>query len=139
MPYFAIVNTTIALKDVFVDLLSFLGPSKRRSRRRNRSFDQAGRESGNVASVDSKSAANLNNADRQRDLEILAQVRYENRMLSKNTKESENLRQAMIEESLSVSQGAAINHLAEVNRRAKEKLKKEQLEQEHAQDSDESE
>lgn len=134
MPFNVVINTIIALKDAFLTVLSFFGLAKRRTRR-NRDFDRAGRESSNVSSVDSTSAANLNNADRLRDLEILAQVRYENRMLRKNSEEAENLRKAMIEDSLSVSQGAAINHLAEVNRRAKEKEKRERERKQQEQDS----
>ena len=121
--YHAFVNTIMSLKDAIVQILAFVGLANRQRRRRNRDFDRAGRETSGGGYVDTRSANNLNKADRVRDLEILAQVQYENRLLRKNNKEAKLLRQAMIEDSLSVSQGEAINHLAEVNRRAKEKQK----------------
>ncbi len=121
-PYHALVNLSYSVLDVLETIISFIG-LRRRSRRRNKDFDRAGRESFFQPTVDSAAAAELNKADRIRDQEIISQVKYENRVLRRNNDEARELKQAMEEDSLSFSQGAAINHLAEVNRRAAKKQK----------------
>ncbi|MEM9411328.1 MAG: hypothetical protein AAGA30_09460 [Planctomycetota bacterium] len=122
-PFYVVANTFVALRDALDQILIFIGLKGRGRRRRNKDFERAGREVPNIESYDSRAAANLDRADQVRDKEILRQVIYENRMLRKNTKEAKELREEMISDNLSVSQGQSINHLAEMNRRAAEKEK----------------
>ena len=128
-PYYITVNTLLSLRDAMSQILYFLGLKGRGSRRRNRDFERAGREVPNIDSIDARAAANLEKADSVRDREIIRQVIYENRMLRKNNKEAQELRESMVSENLSVSQGEAIIHLAEMNRRAAEKEKQRKAEE----------
>ena len=135
-PFYALANIAISIKEAFDTVLSLLGLKRAIPRRRNRGFERAGREVPHVDSFDSKALTNMENSDKQRDREILNRVIYENRMLRKNNAKSKELRKMMHEENMSVSQGAAISHLAKMNAKEKEKQrngekkKKQEAEQE---------
>lgn len=123
-PYIALMGIVSALRDSLDTLLQILGlKAGGVPRRRNRDFERAGRERPRVDGYDANALRNLEKSDQQRDREILDRIAYENRTLRKNDKEGEQLRQMMIEESRSVSQGSSISHLAKMNQREKARLK----------------
>ena len=118
VPVHIAINLGVSLRDLFQVSLAFFGVHPQIKKSRNVDFDRAGRVSLQKPRLDLKAELNLRRAHSVREREIVNQVRFENRMLSRdNCVQAEKFREEMKSESVSVSSGAIVNHLAKVQRR----------------------
>ncbi len=114
LPFHEISGSTVELWDSLKEIGMMLVPHFG-SDQRNRSFEEAGRESNSKLVRRRADAAVFHKGDREREQELIEAERENRKFSNANSEEAIHYRQQMERQKRDVSRGEIVNHLAKIN------------------------